>query len=208
MFNEYLKRMGITGVNLKTVILSGIITLFALFAILSSFHLKNVGLSSILGMKIMLNKTFISTFTYFLTQVFFVALWEEILFRGYAQNILEACFADKMKRYSWIFAIGISSLLFTIFHLFNTNELTFSLRFFNVFFGSLVIGYAYYKTRNIWVSVFVHGGYNTLDKIVTDFIMDRAAFISTILNGELTHSGAPQDVSNYIANKVSELIRG
>ena len=74
---------------------------------------------------------------------FFPALFEEIFFRGAIQNLLEKWW--KMP----LLAIIVSSLIFSLIH--------FSVYLFlsRAVLG-FVLGFMYYKTRNIWVNVIAH----------------------------------------------------
>ena len=74
---------------------------------------------------------------------FFPALFEEVFFRGALQNLLEKWWKNP------IMAIIITSVIFSIIH--------FSIYLFlsRVVLG-FVLGYMYYKTRNIWVNTIAH----------------------------------------------------
>lgn len=74
---------------------------------------------------------------------FFPALFEEVFFRGALQNILEKWWRNP------IVAILITSIIFSLIH--------FSIYLFisRAILG-FVLGYMYYKTRNIWVNIVAH----------------------------------------------------
>jgi membrane protease YdiL (CAAX protease family) len=74
---------------------------------------------------------------------FFPALFEEVFFRGALQNLLEKWWKNPML------AVIITSVIFSIIH--------FSIYLFlsRVVLG-FVLGYMYYKTRNIWVNIVAH----------------------------------------------------
>jgi membrane protease YdiL (CAAX protease family) len=74
---------------------------------------------------------------------FFPALFEEVFFRGALQNLLEKWWKNP------IVAIIITSIIFSIIH--------FSIYLFlsRIVLG-FVLGYMYYKTRNIWVNIVAH----------------------------------------------------
>ena len=74
---------------------------------------------------------------------FFPALFEEVFFRGALQNLLEKWWKNPLL------AIIITSVIFSLIH--------FSIYLFlsRVVLG-FVLGYMYYKTRNIWVNTVAH----------------------------------------------------
>ena len=74
---------------------------------------------------------------------FFPALFEEVFFRGALQNLLEKWWKNP------IVAIVVTSVIFSIIH--------FSIYLFlsRVVLG-FVLGFMYYKTRNIWVNIVAH----------------------------------------------------
>jgi membrane protease YdiL (CAAX protease family) len=74
---------------------------------------------------------------------FFPALFEEVFFRGALQNLLEKWWKNP------ILAVIFTSIIFSIIH--------FSIYLFlsRVVLG-FVLGYMYYKTRNLWVNIMAH----------------------------------------------------
>lgn len=74
---------------------------------------------------------------------FFPALFEEVFFRGALQNLLEKWWKNPLM------AVLVTSIIFSIIH--------FSIYLFlsRVVLG-FVLGYMYYKTRNIWVNIVAH----------------------------------------------------
>ncbi|MFT4414752.1 lysostaphin resistance A-like protein [Fredinandcohnia humi] len=81
--------------------------------------------------------------------IFLFALGEEITFRGLFQN-----------RLNWVmkpaYAILITSFLFTIIHFSKGEPLIVALDLTTVFLDSIIYGYIYYKTNNIYVSWIAH----------------------------------------------------
>ncbi len=125
---------------LQAFILGSIfIVLFFLFFNLSgqivalerSFNLKEIGLT-----------------TAFL---FFAALSEELLFRGYMMKM-----SEKFVGKNW--ALVISSFIFAVFHLLNPN-LSF-VAILEIFLAGIALGYTYYKTENIWFVTVMHFAWN------------------------------------------------
>lgn len=94
-------------------------------------------------------KAFAGSFTLgdFISALLFMALlpaiFEEIFFRGALQNTLERW------THKPIFAIFISALIFSLIH--NSVYL-----FLGRFVMGFVLGLIFYKTRNLWVCIFVH----------------------------------------------------
>ena len=89
----------------------------------------------------------------FLTFIFLLpaALNEEIAFRGYFLQNLEEAFG------TW-WAVGISSLVFSSFHLLNPH---FSwLAFLNIALAGLLFAFAYLLTRNLWLPIALHFSWN------------------------------------------------
>lgn len=205
MIKEYIKRMGLNITDWKKILVGFLITLLGLFALMTAFYLKNAGLAFSFGLKVNIYQALTKTYTFLILQIVSIVIWEEILFRGYFQNLLEAYFSDKQKRFAGLFAILISSILFTLFHFLSFNGVTFNLRVINLFCGSLIIGYAYYKARNLWVSIFIHGGYNVLqDAVVSIFMIDRINFVSEACYRELMNT---YNMSSELSRNITETIR-
>ena len=93
-----------------------------------------------------------------------VAFSEELVFRGYILTNLLDCFpgtardADQPSmRNKWI-ALGISALLFAVFHLGNPGMHT--MAFVNLVLAGLLLGMNYIYTRNLWFSMLFHLSWN------------------------------------------------
>ena len=80
------------------------------------------------------------------------ALVEEFVLRGIV--------LAKLRKYGDVFAIVVSSLLFSILHI-NLVSI------FVTFCAGLIIGYVYVKTRNLWMSVLIHFLNNFISCILT-----------------------------------------
>lgn len=74
---------------------------------------------------------------------FFPAMFEELLFRGTLQNLLEKWWKAPLT------AIIVSSVIFSVIHMSIYLFLSRALLGF-------VLGYMYYKSRNIWVNIIAH----------------------------------------------------
>jgi membrane protease YdiL (CAAX protease family) len=79
------------------------------------------------------------------------AIKEEIVFRGFMLNYLERKSGRPM-------AILISSLVFSLYHL-GIKDFDF-FAFLSILIVGFILGFAYYKKRNIWFPVGIHFGWN------------------------------------------------
>ena len=95
-----------------------------------------------------------------LYMVFFVALGEEVLFRGLVQR-------NMMDLLGWKWGLFAASLLFGIMHLTwrSIPELGFT------FLAGLVFGYLYYRTKSLTAPVIAHGVGNVLLVAVMPYIL-------------------------------------
>lgn len=73
---------------------------------------------------------------------------EELLFRG-------ALLPGLLRNYRPAVAIGQSALLFGLFHV-NPAQVV------NAFLMGLLLGWLYYRSRSLWLCVYLHGLYNAL----------------------------------------------
>jgi membrane protease YdiL (CAAX protease family) len=93
--------------------------------------------------------------TTFYPQPVYWALLEEIIFRGFLQSYL--CARLGFMRWGVFLAILLTSLLFGIYH-FPYIHTT----WFQAMVMGLIFGWAYAKSRNLWVPVALHGFNNIL----------------------------------------------
>jgi uncharacterized protein len=80
---------------------------------------------------------------------FFPALFEEMFFRGAVQSTLHRW----LNKYPWI-AILITSIFFSLIHL------SIYLFFSRLLLGA-ALGWLFYKSRNVWIGIFIHFVNNT-----------------------------------------------
>jgi uncharacterized protein len=80
-----------------------------------------------------------------------VAISEETVFRGYILNNL----MQSMNK--WV-ALGITALLFAVFHAGNPGITALAL--FNIFLSGLLMGLNYLYTKNLWFAIFFHFSWN------------------------------------------------
>lgn len=80
-----------------------------------------------------------------------VAFVEELLFRGYLLNNL----LQSMNK--WL-ALGISSLLFALFHETNPDVTVFAIV--NILLAGILLGLNYIFTKNLWFGIFFHFAWN------------------------------------------------
>jgi membrane protease YdiL (CAAX protease family) len=80
-----------------------------------------------------------------------VAFNEEIMVRGYVLNNL----SDSMNKY---IALGVSALLFMVFHLGNPNVSAVGML--NIFLAGIVLGIYYIHKQNLWLPIGMHLTWN------------------------------------------------
>ncbi|MFH1779321.1 MAG: type II CAAX endopeptidase family protein [Candidatus Omnitrophota bacterium] len=93
--------------------------------------------------------------------MFFIVVLQEVFWRGLVQNSL----TDYLRPY---LAIFVASFFFTLMHIANLiRNLTAEFRFFNPYVGfcylfvfGIVVGWVYYKSKNMWLPVMIHFIYN------------------------------------------------
>jgi len=113
-------------------------------------------------------KTIFRTFLFFV----FVAVHEEVVFRGYILNNL----MNSMNKYV---ALAISAILFTLVHGINPN-INF-VAVLNLLLAGFVLGASYIHTRNLWLPIFFHLSWNYFLGPVYGFEVSGLAFKSTIV---------------------------
>lgn len=104
-------------------------------------------INRLVSAKVLLNKQVIY---FFISQVFFVALPEELFFRGYLQSQL-------LKIMRPMGAIVVGSVLFAVLHLVPTRNFLVLL----TFFPGVLFGIIRYTTKSIFASVILHASFNT-----------------------------------------------
>lgn len=108
----------------------------------------------------------------------FVAVAEELVFRGYILNTLLS-FSNK-----WL-ALGISALIFAALH--GANPGINPLPMINVFLAGLVLGINYIYTRNLWFGMMLHFAWNFFQGPVLGFNVSGLS-LQGILDQQLTGS--------------------
>lgn len=86
---------------------------------------------------------------FLLLQIFILALLEEIAWRGFFQKQL-------YKKLTLNHVLIISSFLFSICHFTSGNMIVISYDLTFIFINSIIYGYLFFKTRNVWVSTLSH----------------------------------------------------
>ena len=90
----------------------------------------------------------------------FVALSEELLFRGYVLNNL-------MKSMNRLIALAVSALMFSFIHVFNSY---FSwLGFWDLFLGGILLGLPYIYTKSLWLPIAMHFSWNFFQGTIFGF---------------------------------------
>lgn len=96
---------------------------------------------------------------FYLYYIGFSATYEELIFRG-------VLFQRLIEKKGEIFAVAVSSLVFSLGHLWNPH---FSiLSFFNIFLAGVFLGICFVKTQMLWLSIGYHFGWNFWQKLILD----------------------------------------
>lgn len=101
-----------------------------------------------------------SLFVGFLILFLFQSLSEEILTRGFLLGVVA-------HRFGNYWALGVSSLLFSLLHFFNPDFNW--LAGLNILLAGLALGLLYIKYQNIWVCTGFHWGWNFMQSAFYDF---------------------------------------
>jgi len=107
---------------------------------------------SFVKLNINLYKIFISTLLFI-----FVALSEEVMFRGYILKNL-------MLSFNKYIALIVSSLLFATIHIGNPNMTWFS--FLNIALAGVFLGLSYIYTKNLWFPIALHLSWNLFQTLL------------------------------------------
>jgi membrane protease YdiL (CAAX protease family) len=119
-----------------------------------------------------------------LVNLLLVAIYEEILFRGYMLSNLLESFRPWM-------AIAVSAFLFTLFHVGNPGFDFFSVV--NLFAIGLLLGLCYLHTRSLWFPIGFHFIWNFLEGPVLGFPVSGIHFDSLLqpeMKGDQNITGA------------------
>ena len=107
--------------------------------------------------------------------ILLVAFYEELIFRGYILSNL-------MDSFSKWPALGISALLFMIFHWNGTSSVGF-FPLLNTLIIGLILGLNYIYTRNLWFSVCFHAAWKFFERPLLGFPGEGAT--QTLLQADL-----------------------
>lgn len=116
------------------------------------------------------------TITLFL---FVAALCEEIIFRGFFMKMMQKYVGD-------FWAVILSSLIFSLFHVFNPNVTFVGLL--EIFLAGIAIAYAYFKTGNIWFVTVMHFAWNYIQTLL-GFNVSGQDFYSFLEFSKIEESG-------------------
>ena len=89
-----------------------------------------------------------------------VALSEELLLRGYVLNNL-------IKSMHRIIALAISSIMFMLIHILNSNSSW--IGFLNIFLAGILLGLPYIYTKSLWLPIALHFSWNFFQGIIFGF---------------------------------------
>jgi membrane protease YdiL (CAAX protease family) len=101
----------------------------------------------------------------------FVAINEEVFIRGYLLNN----FLQSMNKY---LALILSSLIFSLLHIFNPNFDLMS--FAGIFLAGILLGIAYIFTKNLWFPIALHFSWNFFQGTVFGFEVSGISIYSII----------------------------
>jgi membrane protease YdiL (CAAX protease family) len=124
-----------------------------------------------------------------------VAFIEEIFFRG----IIFQALLDSIKP---VPAIIFTSFLFSFVHFLNPGFSV--IAFINVFTAGIVFGLMYYITKNLWMPIAFHFGWNFLTASLIDSPVSGFKYLSLI---SINFSFPQNSFGNYLSNN-AELIFG
>jgi hypothetical protein len=100
------------------------------------------------------------------------AIGEELVFRGVVQQTIQ----------KWIgrpnVSVFLTAFVFSLVH-FQVQ------RFFAIFFLGLVLGYLFYWTKNLWVSIAAHFFNNAMQVVVAFFMQDKLDELNSGESGDL-----------------------
>lgn len=117
---------------------------------------------SLLGSLSSLDGFNLGNFINLLFLTIFIGIAEEFLCRGWLQNEFIERYGDTKKHI--ILSISFSSLIFGLIHLTNLvagqDLLTTITQIIQATSAGLLLGSIYYKTKNIWAVIFLHGVYD------------------------------------------------
>ena len=113
-------------------------------------------------------ETIFGTFLFFA----FVAINEEVIFRGYILNN----FMQSMNKYV---ALAISAVLFALIHGFNPNITIVAIV--NLVLAGFVLGIPYIHTKNLWLPIFFHLSWNYFQGPIYGFEVSGLDFKTTIV---------------------------
>ena len=97
-----------------------------------------------------------SLFTWLIYQFLYIAVAEEIFFRGYLQSnlltMLERLSVNQIKLKQWL-SIVISAVIFAIAHIIVQGQLTSAL----IILPGLILGWLFIRTKSLLVPILFHG---------------------------------------------------
>jgi len=112
-----------------------------------------------------------------------IALYEEMVFRGYILNNL----MDSFNK--WV-ALLVSALLFAAFHIDNPSINIIPI--INIFLAGILLGINYIYTKNLWFAILFHLGWNFFQGPILGYKisgLNLPALLQTELKGDLLLTG-------------------
>ena len=125
---------------------------------------------------------------------------QEVLFRGYVQKTLETQFGSAAS-------VVLSSMFFAILHVGALKSL---LPAINLFLAGLLLGLAYAVTRNLWLPIGIHLGWNFLQGPLLGLVVSGndtwAARPTVVLRGPEIMTGGRFGIEGGLAASVVTLV--
>lgn len=136
-----------------------ITVLMILFAVIISYISLQLGIEAAENQVLeFFQQGDIYVFAFVLLTVFIVAPAEEFLFRGVVQYRFNNVVGP-------IVSIVLTSILFSLFHIpamIESSSVEIAVYLVSLFVGSLLLGYAYERTNNLFVPIISHAFYNSV----------------------------------------------
>ncbi len=115
-----------------------------------------------------------SLFIFPFITMFFTALWEELVFRGYALNKLQHIIGKHAA------AIAIA-LIFALLHL--LSPLSSYVIVISTFLSGLLLNYSFIKTQHLYFPIGIHFAWNAINNLIYGNVIFRVNYINELMGG-------------------------
>jgi len=144
-------------------------TILIVFGFLILYLTKNITISDI--------NFYFYNLLLFIIAFLFVALNEELIFRGYILNNL----MSSLNKY---FALAISAVIFAIFHGFNPNLTLIGL--INIALAGVLLGIFYIHKKNLWFPIMLHLAWNYFQGPILGFEVSGIQIDKTLITQQIS----------------------